>query len=222
MLKDPSVCPALEVVAEQGLCNEARQHASAALLALGDTDMVQTDDGQKHVMLSCKTAFVLVVAHCLWGFSRCLNSNLIDVGHGYRSMVITKHSASDERITDCTWLRDVVRLDEHERQAFRLLCLVLHIARRQRRGICCMCVRCAVPMIRYSGSTMDAMSDAIEGAAVMLYGVSLKYKESANVRWLVAVPPSLQTAVSPCTCRVSTLHRSVDWRPTTPISRNWT
>jgi len=28
---------------------------------------------------------------------------------------------------------------------------------------------------------MDAMSDAIEGAAVMLYGVSLRYKESANV-----------------------------------------
>ena len=32
------------------------------------------------------------------------------------------------------------------------------------------------------GSTMDAMSDAIEGADVMLYGVSLQYKESANVR----------------------------------------
>ncbi len=29
---------------------------------------------------------------------------------------------------------------------------------------------------------MDAMSDAIEGAAVMLFGVSLAYKESANVR----------------------------------------
>ena len=29
---------------------------------------------------------------------------------------------------------------------------------------------------------MDAMSDAIEGAAVMLYGVSLAYKESANCR----------------------------------------
>ena len=29
---------------------------------------------------------------------------------------------------------------------------------------------------------MDAMSDAIEGADVMLYSVSLKYKESANVR----------------------------------------
>ena len=32
------------------------------------------------------------------------------------------------------------------------------------------------------GSTMDAVSDAIEGADVMLYGVSLAYKESANVR----------------------------------------
>ena len=32
-----------------------------------------------------------------------------------------------------------------------------------------------------AGSTVDAMSDAIEGADVMLYGVSLKYKESANV-----------------------------------------
>ena len=32
------------------------------------------------------------------------------------------------------------------------------------------------------GSTMDAMSDAIEGADVMLYGVSLQYKESANCR----------------------------------------
>jgi hypothetical protein len=32
------------------------------------------------------------------------------------------------------------------------------------------------------GSTMDAMSDAIEGSDVMLYGVSRAYKESANVR----------------------------------------
>jgi hypothetical protein len=28
---------------------------------------------------------------------------------------------------------------------------------------------------------MDAMSDAIDGAEVMLYGVSLRYKESVNV-----------------------------------------
>ena len=33
-----------------------------------------------------------------------------------------------------------------------------------------------------AGSTMDAMSDAIEGADVMLYGVSLRYKESSNCR----------------------------------------
>ena len=32
------------------------------------------------------------------------------------------------------------------------------------------------------GSTIDAMSDAIDGAAVMLFGVSLAYKESANCR----------------------------------------
>ena len=35
---------------------------------------------------------------------------------------------------------------------------------------------------RIAGSTMDAMSDAIEGADVMLYGVSLRYKESSNCR----------------------------------------
>ena len=29
---------------------------------------------------------------------------------------------------------------------------------------------------------MEAMADAIEGAALMLYGVSLAYKESANCR----------------------------------------
>jgi hypothetical protein len=38
------------------------------------------------------------------------------------------------------------------------------------------------------GSTMDAMSDAIEGAEVMLYGVSLAYKESANVRHACMLP----------------------------------
>ena len=37
------------------------------------------------------------------------------------------------------------------------------------------------------GSTMDAMSSAIEGADVMLYGVSLAYKESANVRTTISL-----------------------------------
>jgi hypothetical protein len=34
---------------------------------------------------------------------------------------------------------------------------------------------------RMKGGLLDSMSDAIERAAVMLYGVSEKYKESANV-----------------------------------------
>ena len=38
-----------------------------------------------------------------------------------------------------------------------------------------------------AGSTVDAMSDAIEGADVMLYGVSLAYKESANVLSLIHI-----------------------------------
>ena len=72
------------------------------------------------------------------------------------------------------------------------------------------------------GSTMDAMSDAIEGADVMLYGVSLAYKESANVcSWQAGrliCPQCLLMLYS----RVRSLCVSVDWRPTTPTSRSWT
>ena len=55
-------------------------------------------------------------------------------------------------------------------------------------GLCCAVTRlltsdCCILMCgRIAGSTMDAMSDAIEGADVMLYGVSLRYKESSNCR----------------------------------------
>ena len=63
---------------------------------------------------------------------------------------------------------------------------------------------------------MDAMSDAIEGADVMLYGVSLKYKESANVSRTAAYMPY---AWCQCTCseRVADslllccCHDSVEW-----------
>ena len=44
----------------------------------------------------------------------------------------------------------------------------------------------AISFLYDSGSTVDAMSDAIEGADVMLYGVSLRYKESANVSRVAA------------------------------------
>ena len=51
-----------------------------------------------------------------------------------------------------------------------------------------------------AGSTVDAMSDAIEGADVMLYGVSLAYKESANVSAIsnLRVCGSLPVCCSPC------------------------
>ena len=42
---------------------------------------------------------------------------------------------------------------------------------------------------------MDAMSDAIEGADVMLYGVSLRYKESANVSQAAACMPCMVAVV---------------------------
>ena len=52
----------------------------------------------------------------------------------------------------------------------------------------CVCVRVrGCNISKYSGSTVDAMSDAIEGADVMLYGVSLRYKESANVRFIITL-----------------------------------
>ena len=51
-------------------------------------------------------------------------------------------------------------------------------------GLCLECPSpsCILMRGRVVGSTMDAMSDAIEGADVMLYAVSLRYKESSNCR----------------------------------------
>ena len=37
-------------------------------------------------------------------------------------------------------------------------------------------------LVNMTGSTIDAMSDAIDRAEIMLYTVSLPYKESANCR----------------------------------------
>ena len=65
------------------------------------------------------------------------------------------------------------------------------------------------------GSTMDAMSDAIEGADVMLYGVSLAYKESANVCWQAA-PRFMGVNLTQFAVH------SVALRRTTPTSRSWT
>jgi hypothetical protein len=53
LLRDGSVVPALEVVMKDGLSEEARELAAAALSALSEKELVATE-GQKHVMLSCE------------------------------------------------------------------------------------------------------------------------------------------------------------------------
>jgi hypothetical protein len=72
---------------------------------------------------------------------------------------------------------------------------------------------------------MDAMSGAIEGADVMLYGVSLAYKESANVSGLSNLNPLVVCPAA--VCHVSTLMLlsslascSAEWRLTMPISKS--
>jgi hypothetical protein len=62
LLRDGSVLPALEAVAKDGLSEQARETAAAALTALSGKKLVMVTDGQKHVMLSCE----LVVDVLLW------------------------------------------------------------------------------------------------------------------------------------------------------------
>ena len=76
-----------------------------------------------------------------------------------------------------------------------------------------------------AGSTVDAMSDAIEGADVMLYGVSLAYKESANVSALSNLSPLIlvvyRSAVRHTrTLTLSLASCSVEWKLTMPISKS--
>ena len=52
---------------------------------------------------------------------------------------------------------------------------------------------------------MDAMSDAIEGADVMLYGVSLAYKESANVS--ASSSPAVWCDACSCSCQQALCYR---------------
>ena len=52
VLRDESVVPALQAVAESGLSEGARELAAAALTALSDKKLEMAAEGQKHVMLS--------------------------------------------------------------------------------------------------------------------------------------------------------------------------
>ena len=50
------VAEALRAVTEKGLCKQSRELASAALMALSDTELQLITSGQLHVMLSCEFA----------------------------------------------------------------------------------------------------------------------------------------------------------------------
>lgn len=48
--------------------------------------------------------------------------------------------------------------------------------------LCLSCVARLTCAVDARGNTIEAMSGAIDSAEIVLYGVSQKYKESANVR----------------------------------------
>ncbi len=63
--------PGLEAVAKDGLSEEARETAAAALTALGDKKLVMATDGQKHVMLSCES----ILDALLWSICAAAYAN---------------------------------------------------------------------------------------------------------------------------------------------------
>jgi hypothetical protein len=103
--QDPSVRDALRCVVESGLTEEARHHAESALLALSDTELVKIEEGQKHVMLSCACGallhFGVPVVPCCLTDSTCCSGVL-------RSMGCAGDDQTGERVSDRSWVRDVV------------------------------------------------------------------------------------------------------------------
>ena len=153
LLRDGSVVPALETVAGSGLTQECRELAAAALSALSDKQLVMAVEGQKHIMLSCE-----LVGAALHG-TTCTQTLVASLAHSCTSLM---HSYGY-----------VVYADQWDGQATIQRLNEWLIARGYVTWF---------DLTNMKGSTMDAMSDAIEGADVMLYGVSLAYKESANCR----------------------------------------
>ena len=64
LLRDGSVVPALEAVMKDGLSEEARELAAAAVSALSERELVLATEGQKHVMLSCEFRARLICIAC--------------------------------------------------------------------------------------------------------------------------------------------------------------
>jgi hypothetical protein len=109
--QDPSVRDALEAVAKAGLTEEAQQHAQSALLALSDTELVQTE-GQKHVMLSCEYggAVAELVHHSYRCCGVCVLTHMLlsYCGLTCRPMGCTSCYSEGERVAGRSRLRDLV------------------------------------------------------------------------------------------------------------------
>ena len=158
LLADPSVCAALQEVADRGMCEESREHAKAALLALSDTELHADTEGQRHVMISYQWDVQSIIQRVDGSLKR----------RGYLTWFDLTNSASRALLFSTT-VAPLLTV---------LLIALLHVA--------------------VKGSTVDAMSDAIEGAEVMCYAVSRAYKESANCR--------MELNVRACTCVGLDLH----------------
>ena len=156
MLEHPAVIDALEALRERGMSEEARNFASAALMALRDDELQGRAEGDKHVMLSYQWDAQSVIER--------LNNLLQSCGY------LTWFDLTNMKGERPPLTSNPARVHTH----------VCEFGRTTQLTQCCLCV--CLYMVWVAGSTMDAMSDAIEGAAVMLYGVSLAYKESANCR----------------------------------------
>jgi hypothetical protein len=195
LLQEQTVMTALQMVEESGMSAEAREHAAAALHALSGKELQPLTGGQKHVMLSCKRARVSTLwePHSLrWSNSDSQRREPIETD---RLLAFVRcradqwdKQATIKRVNESliargylTWF-DLTNMQGCEHTCIMLLyCCFCYYSRRS--FLLCSHVgvhylHCAPSILR---STMDAMSDAIEGADVMLYGVSLGYKESANV-----------------------------------------
>ena len=118
LLCDGSVVPALENVAASGLTEEARELAAAALSALSEKKLVMVVEGQKHIMLSCELVGALMMYNTkTHTHAYGISCPLLMYSHGCvvcRSVGFTGHDQEGERVADRPWLRDLVRLDEHE------------------------------------------------------------------------------------------------------------
>ena len=154
LLRDGSVVPALETVAGSGLTQECRELAAAALSALSDKQLVMAVEGQKHIMLSCKLVGAALHNTTCTQIVGGISCALLYIAHALVRLRVVYADQWDGQAT-------IQRLNEWL------------IARGYVTWF---------DLTNMKGSTMDAMSDAIEGADVMLYGVSLAYKESANCR----------------------------------------